>query len=62
MMSTGNPIPPIVPTGPGSEPDQNPDLVDPVLDPNDPDAPDFPDPDSPDVNPDEDPNEQLPRN
>ncbi|MEV6283227.1 hypothetical protein [Kribbella sp. NPDC051770] len=47
---TTNPIPPIVPTGPGSDPDENPDLVDPALEPNPDDAPEQ-----------EDPNEQLPR-
>ena len=61
-MST-NPIPPIPPVGPGSDPD-NPDLVDPGLD--NPDVGTRPGDDSPlsipePENPDEDPNEQLPR-
>ncbi|TWD81260.1 hypothetical protein FB561_2371 [Kribbella amoyensis] len=60
-MST-NPIPPVPPTGPGSDPDENPDLVDPV---GTPDISGRPGDDSPlsqpAPNPDEDPNEQLPR-
>lgn len=43
-MSTA-PLPPISPMGPGSEPDNTPDLVD---------------PDTETAEPEEDPNEQLP--
>ncbi|HEY0616942.1 MAG TPA: hypothetical protein VGD15_05125 [Kribbella sp.] len=64
-MST-NPIPPVPPMGPGSDP-ENPDLVDPGLD--NPDVGVRPGDDSPlsqpvrepEPDPDEDPNEQLPR-
>jgi hypothetical protein len=60
-MST-NPIPPISPEGPGSDPD-NPDLVDP--DTSNPDIGTRPGDDSPltipDATPNEDPNQQLPR-
>jgi hypothetical protein len=58
-MST---IPPISPSGPGSDP-ENPDLVDPV--PDNPDIGTRPGDDSPlsipEPDPDEDPNDQLPR-
>ena len=62
-MST-NPIPPVPPMGPGSDP-ENPDLVDPGL--GNPDIGTRPGDDSPLTVPapepdaDEDPNEQLPR-
>jgi hypothetical protein len=61
-MST-NPIAPIPPMGPGSDPDENPDLVDPGTE--NPDVGIRPGDDSPlsipEPTPDEDPNEQLPR-
>jgi len=61
-MST-NPIPPIPPVGPGSNPDENPDLVDPGTE--NPDIGIRPGDDSPlsipQPTPDEDPDEQLPR-
>ncbi|GAA1589902.1 hypothetical protein GCM10009789_49400 [Kribbella sancticallisti] len=66
-MST-NPIPPVPPMGPGSDPDSNPDLVDPGLDnpdigtrPGDDSPLSVPEPDNPDNPDEEDPNEQLPR-